>query len=129
MSLDKKFLLVILVSIVLFVLTGLVIFNLKLIGWEVLRGLFLSQLICLVYSAIGYGFIRLAYKAPGSAFVSVVLGGIILRLFVMLILIIICIKLLNVKEDIFILSLLVFYIYFMILEVYYLIKKDGFKLR
>jgi hypothetical protein len=129
MSIDKKFLFAILVSIVLFVVAGFAVFKLKVINLEFYRAVLLSNILCLIYSVLGVLFIRLAFTIPGKSFINVVLGGIIARLFLILLLVIICLKVLYVKEDIFIFSLFIFYNYFLILEIYYLIKKDSLKLK
>ena len=127
MSIDKKFLLIILVSIVLFVFAGYVLYLTNVTDARFFRAYLVCQLVCLIYTGLGFGFIGYAMKAPGGLFIVIVLGGIVARLFVVLVLIIISLKLLFVKEDIFIFSLFIFYNYFLILEIYYLIKKDGLK--
>jgi len=129
MSIDKKFLLIILASIVLFVFAGYLLYIYNIINPAFFRAFILAQLLCLIYSALGFVSIRLAYSAPGNLFIAAVLGGIVVRLFIVLALVIISLKLLFVKEDIFIFSLFIFYNYFLILEIYYLIKKDSLKLK
>lgn len=129
MSIDKKFLLIILASIVLFVFAGYVLYIYAIINPAFFRAFLLAQLLCLIYSVLGFISIRLAYSAPGNLFIAAVLGGIVVRLFIVLALVIISLKLLFVKEDIFIFSLFIFYNYFLILEIYYLIKKDSLKLK
>jgi len=127
MSIDKKFLLIILVSIVLFILSALGLLSASVIDEGIFRAVLLSQLLCLVYSALGFVFTKFAFSVPGRTFIAIVLGGMAARLFIILALVIISLKLLFVKEDIFIFSLFIFYNYFLILEIYYLIKKDGLK--
>lgn len=129
MSIDKKFLLIILVSIVLFIFAGYLLLLYNIINPVFFRAFLMSQLLCLVYSGLGFVSLKLAYSAPGNLFFAAVLGGIVVRLFIVLALVIISLKLLFVKEDIFIFSLFIFYNYFMILEIYYLIKKDSLKLK
>lgn len=129
MSIDKKFLLIILVSIVLFVLSGFIVFQFKIVDYSFLRAFLLTQLICLIYSGLGFVFTKYAFAVPGRSFIAIVLGGIVTRLFIILLIVIISLKILFVKEDIFIFSLFIFYNYFLILEIYYLIKKDSLKLK
>jgi hypothetical protein len=129
MNIDKKYFLVVLASVVLSISAVYIGYISKALSWQFLFAFMAVQVICFVYSVLGFVYINIAFKIFDNSFISVVMGGIFIRLLLILMLVIISLKVLNVKEDIFIFSLFVFYNYYLILEIYYLIKKDGLRLK
>ena len=74
---------------------------------------------------IGLLAIKMGLKSSQAVFLKLILGGMVLRLFLMLVLVFISLKFLNIKENSFIFSILFFYILYLILEVFYLNMKKN----
>ena len=64
--------------------------------------------------------IKIGLKPSGDLFFKAVIGGMILRLFLVLVLVFISLKFLNINENSFIFSILFFYILYLIIEIIYL---------
>ena len=67
--------------------------------------------------------IKIGLKPSGDLFFKAVIGGMILRLFLVLVLVFISLKFLNINENSFIFSILFFYILYLIIEIIYLYMK------
>ena len=67
--------------------------------------------------------IKIGLKPSGDLFFKAVIGGMILRLFLVLVLVFISLKFLNINENSFIFSILFFYILYLIFEIIYLNMK------
>jgi F0F1-type ATP synthase assembly protein I len=64
--------------------------------------------------------IKIGDKKPPDAFMKTILGGTALRLFLMLVLILLGLKILELSPNSFIFSVLFFYVFFLIIEIFYL---------
>jgi hypothetical protein len=78
-----------------------------------------SVIVCASF-VVGLYAIRFSIKKTNEIFIFIVFGGIILRLFVMLGLVFICLKILELNPNSFIFSILFFYIFFLLVEIVYL---------
>ncbi len=78
---------------------------------------------------LGTIFIRLGLDKSDQIFLIVVFGGLILRLFIVLSLIIITLKFLFVRLDSFIFTTFIFYFYYIIVEIYILSQKKNIKIK
>jgi hypothetical protein len=72
---------------------------------------------------LGFFAIKISIKSSRDFFFKAILGGMVLRLFLVLILVFISLKFLNINENSFIFSILFFYILYLIIEIIYLNMK------
>lgn len=78
---------------------------------------------------LGIIFIRYGLDKSDKIFLIVVFGGLILRLFIVLALIVITLKFLFVRLNSFIFTTFIFYFYYLIVEVYILSQKKNNKIK
>jgi hypothetical protein len=78
---------------------------------------------------LGLIFIWLGLDKSDQVFLIVVFGGLILRFFLVLALIIITLKFLYVRLDSFIFTTFIFYFYYLIAEIYILSQKKNIKIK
>ena len=70
--------------------------------------------------------IHLGFEKSDKIFLIVVFGGLVARLFLMLILIVIALKFLFVRLNSFIFTTFIFYFYYLIVEIFILNQKKNF---
>ncbi len=68
----------------------------------------------------GYKIIKLGYKKGETASIKIILGGIVIRLFLMLIAVFLCLKFLEISDISFIFSIFSFYIFYLVIEILFL---------
>ncbi|MFA5834609.1 MAG: hypothetical protein WDA22_14110 [Bacteroidota bacterium] len=119
---DLKFLVQIFAVLVL--VGGLGYYPLMKFGSEqVIVGVVAGVVLSLVNVLIGYIVIQFSLNKSYTTFIQIVLGGIVLRLFVMVGLLLICVGLLKLHSISVVGSLFVMYIIFLTMEVLYIHKK------
>ncbi len=79
-----------------------------------------GSIISSVNFILGIISIKMGDKKAPDAFMKTILGGTILRVFIMLILILLGLKILELSPNSFIFSVLFFYVFFLIIEIFYL---------
>ncbi len=72
---------------------------------------------------LGFFAIKISLKSPQDFFLKAIFGGMVIRLFVVLMLVFISLKFLNINENSFIFFILFFYILYLIIEIIYLYMK------
>jgi len=115
----------------------------KLLGWSISVIVVLSFLLIILYitsviskdifiaaasgaviSSINFTLgmiaVKVGYKKAPDAFIKTILGGTILRLFLFIGMVIAGLKILELSRNSFIFSVLFFYIFFLIVEIFYL---------
>lgn len=75
---------------------------------------------------LGYWSIQFGLEKSDKIFLIIVFGGLIVRLFMMLILIVIALKLLFVSLNSFIFTTFIFYFYYLLVEIFVLTRKKNF---
>lgn len=68
--------------------------------------------------------IVIGLKKPDKSFLILVLGGMVFRLFLVLILIVLTLNFLNVRMNYFIFIIFIFYVYYLTVEILYLARKN-----
>ena len=68
----------------------------------------------------GYKIINFGYKKGETASIKIILGGMLIRLFLMLIAVFLYLKFLEISDISFIFSIFSFYIYYLIIEILFL---------
>lgn len=75
---------------------------------------------------LGYWSIQFGLEKSDKIFLIIVFGGLIVRLFMMLILIVTALKLLFVSLNSFIFTTFIFYFYYLLVEIFVLTRKKNF---
>lgn len=86
-------------------------------------------LIASISFIIGIVSIKFGLDKSDKTFLIVVFGGVILRLFIVLLLIILSINFLFVSLNSFIFTTFIFYFYYLIVEIYILSQKKNIKIK
>ncbi|MBX2977422.1 MAG: hypothetical protein KF721_14950 [Ignavibacteriaceae bacterium] len=100
------------------------LFILSTIDEAIFKSASTALLITLVNFVVGNILLKYGLPKPDKVFLTVVFGGMVLRLFLVLISIIISIKLLKMSQDSFIFAIFTFYIFFLTLEIIDLAKRE-----
>ncbi len=79
-----------------------------------------GSLIVIFNFLIGFAFIKFSLSKSDKVFFSMLWGGMVLRLFFILILVFILLKFLELNATGFIFSILFFYVFYLIIEIFYL---------
>ncbi len=64
--------------------------------------------------------IKLGDRGAGKSFINFYLGGMLVRFFLMILMVLISLKFLDISRNSFIFSILIFYIFYLIIEIIYL---------
>ena len=64
--------------------------------------------------------IKLGERGAGNSFINFYLGGMLFRFFLMLAMVLISLKFLDISRNSFIFSILIFYVFYLIIEIIYL---------
>jgi hypothetical protein len=111
-------------SILFIIIISFITFWLK-----ISRKIYLSAIFAILLTflnfLIGFYIINKGIKKENKSFLILVLGGMVGRLFLMLTLIIIGLKILFLNQYYFIFTLFIFYIYYQIVEIFYLNRIEG----
>lgn len=97
--------------------------------WFVYDSLFFKEILSAkivgsIYFFIGVIIYKIGISGEDKLFLRVVLGGTLIRLLLTVILIILCIKILYLRQNNFIFPFFIFYIYHLIFEIAFLVKKE-----
>ena len=111
---------------VVLLFTGIVLFySFGIISFELLKSLIIGGFITYLNFALGFLSFSLAFGKSANIFLIVVFGGMVLRLFMMVIMVFISLKFLDIRVGVFIFVILFFYIFYLIIEIFYLFMKKG----
>ncbi|SRR5690606_6064966 len=105
---------------IIVVLLFVLLYNVSIIDLKTLYSILAGALIVSFNFLIGFSFIRFTINKSNQIFLLGVFGGMIFRLILMLVIVLICLKFLEINTNSFIFSILFFYVYFLIIEVLYL---------
>ena len=64
--------------------------------------------------------IKLGERGAGKSFINFYLGGMLLRFFMMILMVLISLEFLDISRNSFIFSILIFYVFYLIIEIIYL---------
>jgi len=109
-----------------FILAGiLLLYWFDRISFDIMKSFFLAGFITYLNFALGFASITFGIGKSANVFLVSVFGGMVLRLFMMLIMVFISLKFLDIRVGVFIFVILFFYIVYMIIEIFYLLMKKG----
>jgi hypothetical protein len=119
-----KYLIIGLITTLIVCVTVFVLYQTGTIEYDIFRSGFAGIIIALVNYLAGFYLLRIGLNKPDKLFLAIVMGGMVIRLFLVLISIIISIKLLKISQDSFIFAIFTFYIFFLTLEIINLSNRD-----
>lgn len=106
-------------------LTILLILAYLIFNNEIVQGIFIGYLLCLIHAAIGYVSFEYSYSKSNKVFLKYYFGGMIIRLFLLLILIFFLLKYIGVNIISLLFSLLIFYLLNLAMELQHVIKRPN----
>jgi hypothetical protein len=95
------------------------------IPFDFLKSFILAGIITYLNFALGFLSITIGLGKPNNFFLFAVFGGMVLRLFLMVLMVFISVKFLDIRVGVFIFVILFFYIIYLIIEIFYLFIKKG----
>lgn len=106
------------------IFTGVLIlyFN-KILDYAFVKAFYTAGLIALLNFLGGWIGIKYSSDKPYNLFLAILFGGMLARLFLMLILIIISLRFLDIKTDVFIFGIFIFYFFYLFIEILALFKE------
>ena len=113
--------------IFLFILLYLMLFSD--IDAKFLISLFYGFIVSSINFILGILSFRFGLQKSDKIFLIVVFGGLVIRLFITLILILIALKLLLISRNSFIFTTFILYFYYLIVEIFILTQKKSFLLK
>ena len=87
------------------------------------KSILLGNLLAFINFLLGILFIHLGINKPDNLFLQSLFAGVITRLIILLISVFLTLKFLEINDFNYIFSLLLFYIFYIIIEVFYLILR------
>jgi hypothetical protein len=101
----------------------LFLYQIKIISFDFLKSFILAGVITYLNFVSGYFFLKFSYKKSDIIFLIMILGGMLLRLFMILLLVFISLKFLDIKTSVFIFVIFFFYIFYLLIEILYLYRE------
>ena len=98
-------------------------FKLNYVNYLFIKGFYIAGFITLFNFLIGSFSLKYSLDKPYNLFLFIVFGGMIARLFILLLLIFISLKFLEIKIDVFIFEIFIFYFFYLFIEILSLLKE------
>lgn len=116
----KGFPLSILIIILIFLLTIIILFLIDVFSYSQFVSVLLAFIITTLNFLAGVISAKISLNKNEKTFIKIVFGSMIARLFLMLALLLIALVFLDINPNSFIFSIFIFYIFYLIIEVFYL---------
>jgi len=116
----KRFYLLVPVLILVFILTTLALYLSGVFNYSEFISVFLSLIITTLNFLAGFLSARISLSKNEKTFIKIVFGSMVIRLFLMLFIILIILIFLDINRNSFIFSIFIFYIFYLLIEVFYL---------
>ena len=101
----------------------LFLYQIKIISFDFLKSFILAGVITYINFVSGYFFLKFSDKKSDNIFLIMILGGMLLRLFMILLLVFISLKFLDIKTGVFIFVIFFFYVFYLLVEILYLYRE------
>ena len=122
MNLSNNFLLKISLFIGFIFACILLLNQINIITFDFFKAFILAGVITYLNFVSGYLFLKFSNNKSDNIFLIMVLGGMILRLFMILLLVFISLKFLDIKTGVFIFIIFFFYVFYLLVEILYLYR-------
>lgn len=116
----KRFYLLVPVLILVFILTTLALYLSGVFNYSEFLSVSLSLIITTLNFLAGFLSARISLSKNEKTFIKIVFGSMVIRLFLMLFIILIILIFLDINRNSFIFSIFIFYIFYLLIEVFYL---------
>ena len=123
MNLSNNFLLKVSLFIGVIFASILLLFQFNIISFDFLKSFLLAGVITYINFVSGYFFLKFSDKKSDNIFLILILGGMLLRLFMVLLLVFISLKFLDIKTGVFIFVIFFFYVFYLLVEILYLYRE------
>lgn len=123
MNLFNNFLMKMSLFVCLIFISILFLYHINLISFDFLKAFILAGVITYLNFITGYLFMKFSHGKSDSLFLMMIFGGMLLRLFMILLLVLICLKFLDIKTGVFIFVIFFFYVFYLFIEILYLYKE------
>src|ERR1035437_4403758 len=125
MKLINNFLLKMSLFIGLIFASILLLNQISIISFDFLKSFIIAGVITYLNFVSGYIFLKLSNNKSNTIFLIMILGGMLLRLFMMLLLVFISLKFLHIKTGVFIFVSFFFYVFYLLVEILYLYRDKS----
>jgi hypothetical protein len=125
MKLINNFLLKMSLFIGLIFASILLLNQISIISFDFLKSFIIAGVITYLNFVSGYIFLKLSNNKSNTIFLIMIMGGMLLRLFMMLLLVFISLKFLDIKTGVFIFVSFFFYVFFLLVEILYLYRDKS----
>jgi hypothetical protein len=125
MKLINNFLLKMSLFIGLIFASILLLNQISIISFDFLKSFIIAGVITYLNFVSGYIFLKLSNNKSNTIFLIMILGGMLLRLFMMLLLVFISLKFLDIKTGVFIFVSFFFYVFYLLVEILYLYRDKS----
>src|SRR5690606_27664571 len=110
----------VLIVILTFILITLALYFAEILNYSQFVSVFLGLVITTLNFLAGFLSARISLTKNENTFIKIVFGSMVIRLFLMLIIILITLLFLDINRNSFIFSIFIFYIFYLLVEVFYL---------
>ena len=116
----KRFYLLVPVLILVFMLTTLALYLSGVFNYSEFLSVSLSLIITTLNFLAGFLSAKISLSKNEKTFIKIVFGSMVIRLFLLLFIILIVLIFLDINRNSFIFSIFIFYIFYLLIEVFYL---------
>jgi len=122
MKLRNNFLTKMTLFIGLIFVSILFLYQLNVLSFDFLKSFILAGVITYLNFVSGYLFLKFSHNKSDNVFLIMIMGGMLLRLFMVLLLVFISLKFLDIKTGVFIFVIFFFYVFYLVVEILYLYR-------
>jgi hypothetical protein len=97
--------------------------QINIISFDFLKSFIIAGVITYLNFVTGYLFLKFSNNKSDTVFLLMIMGGMILRLFMMLLLVFISLKFLDIITGVFIFVIFFFYVFYLLVEILYLYRE------
>jgi len=115
----------VLIVILAFILIVLALYFTEILTYSQFASVFLGLVITTLNFLAGFLSARISLNKNEKTFIKIVFGSMVIRLFLMLITILIALLFLDINRNSFIFSIFIFYIFYLLIEVFYLNNRKN----
>jgi hypothetical protein len=116
----KRFSLFVLIIILIFLLTSSILYLTAIFSYSQFISVLLALIITTLNFLAGTISAKISLNKKEKTFIKIVFGSMVIRLFLMLTIILIVFVFLDINRNSFIFSIFIFYIFYLLIEVFYL---------
>jgi hypothetical protein len=107
-----------------FIFVSILLLNqINIISFDFLKSFIIAGVITYLNFVSGYLFLKFSQNKSDNLFLIMVLGGMLIRLFMILLLVFISLKFLDIKTGVFIFVIFFFYVFYLLIEILYLYRE------